>query len=155
MTLGLGINQIATANKWAGVEVSAVNQVSNEIFSKERIQAVDLNQVNLAAFKRAELGLDLYSGKTNVELQKQISLINSGHLQTHAVANTFLNAQAASTLYPPMGTQRTLEESGSKVVTELQTANVSKDKKGSGNPFTFSGGHQESHEKAEGLNFVA
>lgn len=155
MTFGLGVNQIS-ANKWAGVEVSAVNQVSNEILARAAEKTIDLSQANLSQFKRPELGINLYDGKTNVELQKQISLMNSGHLQTHAISTTFLNSQAASTLYPPMNVEKTIEETKVETKTELLTSSTAKDKKGNANPFLFfTGEAEQAEQKTEGLNLFA
>lgn len=168
MSMGVGINLIS--NKWAGIDVGAVKEISAEILQRADAKAVDLSQANLSAFKRAELGVDFYSGKTSVEAQKQISIANSNMLVQTPISTGFLNAQAASSLYAPNSITKAVEGKMQPAVAEgekesikdvfaltrsLEVYNTQKDKRGSNsNPFANGQQNQENGNDENGLNIV-
>lgn len=168
MSLNTGINLIS--NKWAGVEIGAVKQISAEIMQNANTKTVDLSQVNLSAFKRPELGVDFYSPKTSIEAQRQISISNSNMQVNTPISTGFLNAQAASNLYSGQNITKAVEGKMAPAIAEgekestkevfslsrnLEVYNTSKDKKGSGsNPFFGGQTAQGNGEKQEGLNIV-
>lgn len=82
-----------------GIDVNNVAKVSNQILkeassNKEpQVQAIDYSK-----FNRATLGIDLYSSRTNVDLQKQITMTQAG-LYAQAVNVAQLNSAAAASLY--------------------------------------------------------
>lgn len=168
MSMGTGINLIS--NKWAGIDASAVKQVSAEIMQRAEAKSVDLSQVNLAAFKRPELGVDFYSGKTSVEAQKQISLTNINMQVETPISTGFLNAQAASALYAPnqivksvegkiqppvVETERETVKDFFNLTRSLEVYSTAKDKKGSNsNPFSNGQKSEETADNKEGLNIV-
>lgn len=82
-----------------GIDVNNVAKVSSQILkeasaNKEpQVQAIDYSK-----FNRATLGIDLYSSRTNVDLQKQIAMTQAG-LYTQAVNVAQLNSAAAASLY--------------------------------------------------------
>ncbi len=82
-----------------GVDLSAVSSVASQILNNAKAQAQPQVQViDYSKFNRATLGIDLYSSRTNAELQKQISLTQAG-LYTQSVDVAKLNSQAALNLY--------------------------------------------------------
>ena len=82
-----------------GIDVNNVAKVSSQILkeasvnNQPQVQAIDYSK-----FNRAALGIDLYSSRTNVDLQKQISLTQAG-LYSKAVDVARLNSLAAASLY--------------------------------------------------------
>jgi|GEM_PF-1506751 len=168
MTMGIGTNIISA--KWAGIDMNAVKQVSAEILERAN-QKSDLSQVNLTAFKRPELGVDFYSSRTSIEMQKQISLTNSQMQVQTPVSTGFLNAQAASALYAPSSIVKQVEGKMAPAIREgenenikdvfsltrnLEVYNTQKDKKGSSsskNPFASA--QSEQKQADGGLSIVA
>ncbi|MBR5304684.1 MAG: hypothetical protein IKU37_07660 [Candidatus Gastranaerophilales bacterium] len=82
-----------------GIDVNNVAKVSSQILkeassnSQPQVQAIDYSK-----FNRATLGIDLYSSRTNVDLQKQIAITQAG-LYAQAVNVAQLNSAAAASLY--------------------------------------------------------
>ena len=64
--------------------------------------------IDYSKFNRATLGVDLYSSRTNVELQKQIALTQAG-LYAQAINVAKLNSSAAANLYSANTVQRNVE----------------------------------------------
>ena len=115
-----------------GVDVKNAQKVSEQILkgaSKDNqpsIQAIDYSK-----FNRATLGIDLYSSRTNSDLQKQIAMTQAG-LYAQAVDVSKLNAQAAANLYSAATVQKNVELAQSMQTQELiapqklaqQTSNI-------------------------------
>ncbi|MBQ8848274.1 MAG: hypothetical protein IJ003_04950 [Candidatus Gastranaerophilales bacterium] len=106
----------------SGVDVNSVAATSSQILKSAgqnhtpQVQAIDYSK-----FNRATLGVDLYSARTNVELQKQIALTQAGlYAQAIDVAN--LNAKAAANLYSAATVQKNVELTQSIQATELNPA---------------------------------
>ena len=169
MNLG-NVNNVNVNNKWAGIDLGAVKQVSAELIQNANSKTVDLSQANLAAFKRPELGVDFYNQRTSIEAQRQIALTNA-QLQINTPASTgFLNAQAAASLYASPSVQRLVEGKMAPAVQEgeaesmknifkstrnLEVYNTQKDKRGTNrNPFAAPAQNQEGIEIEGGLNIV-
>lgn len=151
--MSIGINNVN--NYGAGIDRASVAQVSGEIFNRAAAKTVDLTTVDLSKFKRADLGVDLYSSRTSIDVQRQISVANSGINinNTGAAASTYLNAQAAALNYAN-NTGKTIEGKLAFALNEadgvslrevfalpkatelFNIKDMDKDKKGS-NPFAY------------------
>ncbi len=94
----------------SGVDSSSVLSVANKILNGQKAQEQNQKQINVqnidySKFNRAALGVDLYSSRTNVELQKQIATTQAG-LYQKSVDVAKLNAQAAMNLYSALTVQK-------------------------------------------------
>ena len=102
-----------------GIDVNNVAKVSSQILkeassNKEpQVQAIDYSK-----FNRATLGIDLYSSRTNVDLQKQIAMTQAG-LYAQAVNVAQLNSAAAASLYSPSTVAKNVEMAQSVQAQEL------------------------------------
>ncbi len=171
MSMGIGTNLIS--EKWAGIDVSTVRQLSTEILERAN-QKSQLAQVDLTAFKRAELGVDFYSSRTSIEAQRHISITNSNMQIETPISTNFLNAQAASSLYNPSSISKNVEGRIQPAISEGETENTIKevfelsrnlevysadrDKRGSSNsnPFAHVKNEEENENDNKGnINFVA
>jgi len=103
-----------------GIDSSSVSKVSGEILKNAQTKNNEPQVVGLdySKFNRATLGLDLYSKRTDVELQKQISMIQAG-LYVQAVNIAKLNSNAALNLYSANTVQKNVELTQSTTQTEL------------------------------------
>lgn len=166
---GLGLNQ----NLFSAIDTVNAASVTKEIFSNAAQKTIDLNKVDLSAFKRQTLGVDFYNQKTSIDLQRQIAIANSG-IETQNIVNTsYLNAQAASALYQGSSVVKNVEgklfvPAENKIeletvkdvfalptkVTLFETVNVGKDAHGS-NPFAYQPQTNEKKENTEPLNIFA
>lgn len=94
MSLGVSLN---TNRNY--IDVSSVNEVAKQIFTKAENKTFDINTADLSKFRRPEVGIDLYSQRTNLDTAKQVSVRNAGldiNLNENFIANVqYLNAQAA------------------------------------------------------------
>lgn len=117
MSLGINNNAIYSLK---GVDTKNVASISAEILGKSNKPAneVKIEGFDYSKFNRANLGVDLYSSRTNPELQKQIALTQAGlYLQSINVAK--LNSQAALNLYSAATVQKQVELTQSTVSNEL------------------------------------
>ena len=102
-----------------GIDVNNVAKVSSQILkeasaNKEpQVQAIDYSK-----FNRATLGIDLYSSRTNVDLQKQIAMTQAG-LYAQAVNVAQLNSAAAASLYSANAVAKNVELAQSIQALEL------------------------------------
>lgn len=147
---GFNINQRSQA-----IDVNAVKDITSQILDAKSTQSVDLDNLNLSKFKRVELGLDLYSARTNAQQATQAAVRNAGldiNLNQNFIANVqYLNAQAAQTAHKvtkqvegkivvPVteDNQINLREVFAlpKAAQLFETQNLNKDKRGS-NPFSY------------------
>lgn len=160
-----------TINKYNGIDIDRVQKVTSDILSTLENKTVDVSKADLTKFTRATQGVDLYSNKVDLAVQRQISMTNAGLMD---VSNTLssvqaLNAQAAAQLYSPATVQKNVEgklhinaDAQMEKVTEtpdikasLNVFETNKDKKGS-NPFSFSQSQGENKEEdKKPLNLVA
>ena len=105
-----------------GIDVNNVAKVSSQILkeassNKEpQVQAIDYSK-----FNRATLGIDLYSSRTNVDLQKQIALTQAG-LYAQSVDVAKLNSAAAASLYSAQAVQKQVELTQSVQVAQELTS---------------------------------
>ena len=116
--MSLGINNAIYSLK--GVDTQNVGNVSAQILSeaKKANGDVRVEGFDYSKFNRASLGVDLYSSRTNSQLQKQIALTQAGlYLQSVNVAK--LNSQAALNLYSANTVQKQVELTQSVLSNEL------------------------------------
>ena len=154
-----------------GIDTSVLKDVSQEILRRaaqknsQYVNSASVNQVNSLA-KPVELGIDLYQGRVETNVQKQIAMNNALQFQfNEATVNSiqFLNSQAAITKrvdgkYMPAvnevvtETQKNSETNASQFVS-IFTQALAKDKEGS-NPFyhgeLLNGGKSKKEEAKEG-----
>ncbi len=91
-----------------GVDVNSANRVAKEILNTESKTQPTVQYIDYSKFNRASLGIDLYSSRTNVDLQKQIALTQAG-LYAKAVDVAQLNSSAAANLYSARTVQKNVE----------------------------------------------
>ncbi|MCM1339599.1 MAG: hypothetical protein NC191_08015 [Muribaculaceae bacterium] len=135
-----------------GIDTSVLKDVSQEILRRaaqknsQYVNSASVNQVNSIA-KPVELGIDLYQGRIETTVQKQIAMNNALQFQfNESTVNSiqYLNSQAAVARrldgkYMPAvnevvtETQKTSDTNASQFVS-IFTAALAKDKEGS-NPF--------------------
>ena len=97
MSLGVTLN----TNK-GYIDTSAINEVARQIFTNAQSKTTatsDLNNVDLTKFRRPEVGIDLYSQRTNLDTTKFVAVRNAGldiNLNQNFIANVqYLNTMAA------------------------------------------------------------
>lgn len=102
-----------------GVDINSVPQVANQILKNAQTnQQPQVQAIDYSKFNRATLGIDLYSSRTNVDLQKQISLTQAG-LYAKSIDIAKLNSQAAMNLYSAKTVQKNVELTQSIQTNEL------------------------------------
>ena len=116
------LNVNSNIYKAQGVDVSSVAKVSSQILKQAETQAPQVQAIDYSKFNRQTLGIDLYSSRTNAELQKQVALTQAG-LYAQAVDVAKLNAQAAANLYSAATVAKNVEMTQSAMVQELTTPN--------------------------------
>lgn len=136
-----------------GIDTSLLKDVSNEILRRaaqknsQYVNSASIQQVNSIA-KPLELGIDLYQGRIETNVQKQIAMNNSLQFQfNQATLNSiqYLNSQAAMTRkvdgkYMPVvneivtETQKASETTLASHFMSIFASAAAKDKDGS-NPF--------------------
>ena len=95
--MSLEINNTALYNL-KGIDTASVAKVSGEILGANANNAPQVKGIDYSKFNRATLGVDLYSSRTNADLQRQIALTQAG-LYTKSVNVAQLNSSAAASLY--------------------------------------------------------
>lgn len=150
----MGLNVNYTALYQHGIDRSMLKEVSKEILNRAAQKSTNYSnntvnpQINTLA-KPAELGVDLYNGKIDVQAQKQIAMNNTLQFQLNnetLKSIQFLNSQAAIASkidgkYMPNvnanavvpEAQKTAESNKSQFMSII-TSETAKDKNGS-NPF--------------------
>lgn len=150
MSLGITLN---TNRNY--IDTAAIGEITKQIFTKADTKTVDLNTVDLSKFRRPEVGIDLYSQRTNMDTAKFVAVRNAGldiNLNQNFIANVqYLNTMAAmgnnkiqknveGKVASPVAEN---EKSEIKTVSTLpgaieltQSRTLDKDKRGS-NPFSF------------------
>lgn len=144
----MNINGLSANNL---IDATSAAKVSEQLFSALSKKSVDYSKVNLSKFNRPTVGVDFYSGKTDINVQREIAIANSGVFnQTNLASVQALNALAAQNLYASnvsdkVGGKMTINTNDnefefiSHVEETNSVANVfepNKDKKDS-NPFSF------------------
>ena len=121
-----------------GIDSSSVARVSGEILKNAQSRSAEPQVIGLdySKFNRAVLGLDLYSKRTSVELQKQVSMIQAG-LYSQAVDVSRLNSNAAMNLYSANAVQKQVELTQSILQNELPTPEVMQSQDNSINVFSI------------------
>ena len=160
-----------TVSKYNGIDLNNIGKVTKEILTSLENKTVDVSKTDLTKFTRTTQGVDLYSSKVSLDVQRQIAMTNAGLLDASSVLTSVqtLNAQAAAQLYNPNAVVKnvegklhintdaqmeTIKEAG-KLEATLNVFETNKDKKGS-NPFSFSQFQgEEQKEEKQPLNLVA
>lgn len=88
-----------------GVDTASVNKVANDILAKSNASNTAVKAIDYSKFNRATLGLDLYSSRTDVDVQKQVALTRAG-LYAQSINVAKLNSQAAQSLYSAANVQK-------------------------------------------------
>ena len=106
--MSLNLNNVLYSSN--GVDSASVSSVANKILKAGNAQAkqVNVQGVDYSKFNRATLGVDLYSSRTNVDLQRQIAMTQAG-LYAQSVNVAKLNSQAAASLYGASKVQKNVE----------------------------------------------
>ena len=91
-----------------GVDVNSVNRVAKDILNSGTKSQPEIQAIDYSKFNRSTLGVDLYSSRTNVDLQKQIAMTQAG-LYAKAVDIAKLNSSAAANLYSAQTVQKNVE----------------------------------------------
>ncbi len=164
MSLNVSYNQ----NINSGIDTAALREVTKTIFQRAESKSVDLSSLDLSKFKRADLGVDLYSGKVDAATARQVAMTNSMQLSfnENALASLkFLNGEASKSIFkavegkmtPAVNAEATI---GQKTVelprfSQLIKTDLSQDKNGS-NPF-YKGEllKVKKEDKEESLNIFA
>ena len=153
--MSLNITNFTSRINTQAIDVQAVKDITSQILDKQPAQSVELDSLNLSKFKRVDLGLDLYSKRTNAETAAQVAIRNSGidvKLNQNFIANVqYLNTQAAQSVHKvnkqvegkivvPVteDNQANLREVFAlpKSAQIFESQNLNKDKRGS-NPFSY------------------
>lgn len=90
--MGLNVNSAALYNA-QGIDSASVGAVANQILNTPEVKSIDFSKLN-----RLNQGVDLYSARTDIDLQRQIALTQAG-LYVHSINVAPLNSSAAANLY--------------------------------------------------------
>ena len=147
----MNVNGINSSNNL--IDAASASQLSEQLFTALSKKSVDYSKQDLSKFTRASLGVDLYSSKTDISVQRQIAMANSGAFENEMNLTSVqaLNSFAAQQLYTSAVTEKiggkmTIDSTQSEIEFVSKTEDVSnlmnvfetnKDKKDS-NPFDFS-----------------
>ncbi len=93
----MSLNVNTTLYSLYGVDVNNVDKITSKILNKKQ-ETPTVKEIDYSKFNRKTLGIDLYSSRTNPDLQKQISLTQAG-LYAKSVDVAKLNSSAAANLY--------------------------------------------------------
>ncbi len=104
----MNLNVGKTLYSMKGVDVNNVENVANKILSQPAKKQPTVQNIDYTQFNRNTLGVNLYSSRTNVDLQKQISQINAG-LYAKSIDVSQLNSAAAQNLYSAAAVQKNVE----------------------------------------------
>lgn len=90
-----------------GVDVNNVEKVASQIL-RQKQETPAVKEIDYSKFNRVDLGINLYSSRTNVSLQKQIAMTQAG-LYAKAIDVAQLNSSAAANLYSASVVQKNVE----------------------------------------------
>lgn len=165
MSLSVSYNQ----NIKSGIDSAALREVTQQIFQRAGAKTADLSSLDLSKFNRATLGTDLYSGKIDSSMARQIAMTNSMkvNLSDNALNSLkYLSSEASKSIFKTVEGKITIAET--KEITErktsrilpsfgqlTETADLGSDRRGS-NPF-YRGEllNVKKEKKEESLNLVA
>ncbi len=139
------------------IDTSAVGEITKQIFTNAESKTTDINTTfDLSKFRRPEVGIDLYSQRTNLDTTKFVAVRNAGldiNLNQNFIANVqYLNTMAAidstkirknveGKVMAPIAEGEKVEIKNifnlPETVELTNSKNLDKDKRGS-NPFSFS-----------------
>ena len=158
----MNINGLNSNNNF--IDATSAAKLSNDLFNALSKKTVDIQKQDLTRFTRATLGVDLYSQKTDLNVQRQIAITNSGAFQNNMNLQSVqaLNSFAAQNLYAnnvqnAVGGKMTIAQNPAEIEFVSKTEDVSnilnvfetdKDKKDS-NPFAFDTFTPERSQKQE------
>ena len=165
----MSINGLTSA--YNGIDIANVNKVTADILNTLENKRVDISKADLGKFTRTNPGVDLYSSKVSLDVQRQIAMTNAGLMNNPTALQSvqILNAQAAAQIYNPKAVEKNVEgklhvNANAEMETFQEVGNfeaslnvfeTQKDKKGS-NPFSFNQfGNEEKEEQNKPLNIVA
>jgi len=145
-----------------GIDANSVAKVSGQILKEASLNAQPTVQaIDYSKFNRSTLGIDLYSSRTNVDLQKQIAMTQAG-LYAQAVNVAQLNSAAAASLYSPSTVAKNVELAQSvqgndliapkqleKETSNIQLFNISDKNSNSSNGFNPFKADEEGQNKEE------
>lgn len=172
--MNLNVTNYTSRINTQAIDAKAVKDITSQILNSQDTQTVNLDNLNLSKFKRPELGVDLYSTRTDAEKATQVAIRNAGldvNLNQNFVANVqYLNAQAAQSVH------KTTKEAENQITVPVnednkanlrevfalpksaqifESQNLNKDKKGS-NPFSYQRpANEEESQNVEPLNIFA
>lgn len=172
--MNLNVTNYTSRINTQAIDAKAVKDLTSQILDSKDTQTVNLDNLNLSKFNRVDLGLDLYSARTNAEKATQVAIRNAGldvSLNQNFVANVqYLNAQAAQ------GIHQTTKDAENKITLPVnednkanlrevfalpksaqvfESQNLNKDKRGS-NPFSYQRpANEEESQNVEPLNIFA
>ncbi len=134
------------------IDATSASKLSEQLFTALSKKSVDYSKQDLSKFTRSTLGIDLYSTKTDISVQRQIAITNSGAFESNMNLSSVqaLNSFAAQQLYSSnvsdkVGGKMTIDSAQNEFEFVSQTEDVAnlinvfetnKDKKDS-NPFYF------------------
>lgn len=145
-----------------GIDVNNVAKVASQILKEGQANAQpQVQAIDYSKFNRASLGIDLYSSRTNSQLQKQIAMTQAG-LYAQAVNVAQLNSAAAASLYSASKVAKNVELTQSTQISEftspkqlevetskIQLFNISDKNSNSSNGFNPFKADEESSNKEE------
>lgn len=146
-----------------GIDVNNVAKVASQILKEGQANAQpQVQAIDYSKFNRASLGIDLYSSRTNSQLQKQIAMTQAG-LYAQAINVAQLNSAAAASLYSANKVAKNVELTQSTQIAEftspkqlevetskIQLFNISDKNSNSSNGFNpFKANEESSPEESE------
>ena len=166
----MSLNVAYTPNINRGIDTTVLKEVTQQIFKRAESKSVDLSSLDLTKFNRADLGMDLYSGKVDSSVARQVAMTSAGmqvNLNENTIASLkFLNSEASKSIFKVVEGKiaPTVNEETTKVKNNfelpkfsqlIKTSDTGKDKNGS-NPF-YKGEllKFKKDEKAESINIFA
>lgn len=166
----MSLNVSYNSNIARGIDSTALREVTQEIFKRAESKTADLSTLDLTKFRRADIGMDLYSGSVDSSTARKVAMTNSGmevSLNESAMASLkFLNGEASKSIFKNVEGKMTpaVNEEAPKTKNVFQlptftqlvkTSDLSQDKRGS-NPFYKGELLQiQKKEKEENLNIFA
>ncbi len=86
-----------------GIDSKVLREVTQEIFKRAESKSSELSNLDFGKFKKADLGLDLYSGKVDASTAREISMASSGMQvslsETALKSLQFLNGEASKSIF--------------------------------------------------------
>lgn len=83
----------------SGIDTASVKETTQAILKRAESKTVDLSTLDLTKFKRADVGMDFYSGRVDAATARQVAMTNVGlqvNLSDAALKSlNYLNSQAA------------------------------------------------------------